>query len=466
MASFRHSVAFRMALGYGLLLLISVALISTVFYVGTAGLIARNIDAQLGAMSRRLVQIHDEAGQPALEHEIHELLTDDRDADTEVYLLVDPAGRKLIGNLTAWPTLSERGNGLLKEQVKRLGRDSVSRLLVYRFADGSQLVVGRDMQDQHDLQRMILSALALGGLMALVLAVVGARVFRAQLKRQLNAIHRTTSEISAGELQKRIDVGNSQDEFAIVARDINAMLDEIQRLMDTTRNVSNAIAHDLRTPLGRIRGALEHALQEQAPQEQTPQPQQPSERLTSSAHYAIDEIDALTAVLDRLLQIAEAESGVRRQHFERLRLSDLAGDLVELYQPAAESEGIQLDFAAEGEPYVEVDRDLLASTLANLLDNALKYAGRGAQVQVRVGGGASQAYLVVQDDGPGIPSALMSRVTERFFRIDASRHQRGNGLGLSIVEAVVTLHRGTLSLSDAAPGLRVQIALPANLSKS
>jgi len=412
------------------------------------------------------VQIHDEAGQPALEHEIHELLTDDRDADTEVYLLVDPTGRKLIGNLTAWPTLGARGNGLVKEQVKRLGRDSVSRLLVQRFADGSQLVVGRDMQDQHDLQRMILSALALGGLMALVLAVAGARVFRAQLKRQLNAIHRTTTEISAGELQKRIDVGNSQDEFAIVARDINAMLDEIQRLMDTTRNVSNAIAHDLRTPLGRIRGALEHALQEPALQEQALQPRQPTERLAASAHYAIDEIDALTAVLDRLLQIAEAESGVRRQHFERLRLADLVGDIIELYQPAAESEGIQLRFAVEGEPYVEVDRDLIASTLANLLDNALKYAGGGAQVRVRVASDASHAYLVVQDDGPGIPAALISRVTERFFRIDASRHQRGNGLGLSIVEAVVALHRGTLTLSDAAPGLRVQIALPANLSKS
>lgn len=450
MASFRHSVVFRMAMGYGLLLLVSVALISSVFYIGTAGLLARNIDNQLTATSRRLIQIRDQAGQTALEQEIHALLTDDRDMDTEVYLLVDPAGHKILGNLTAWSGLSGHDNRLVRQQVKRLGRDSVSRLLVYRFADGTDLVVGRDMQDQHDLEHMILVALGLGGLGALVLAAAGAWLFRAQLKRQLQAIHRTTTEISAGNLDQRIDVGRSQDEFAVVARDINAMLDEIERLMDTARNISNAIAHDMRTPLGRIRGALEDALRFR----------QPQEKLPGSAQYAIDEIDALTAVLDKLLQIAEAESGVRRQYFEQVPLGEVISDIVELYRPAAENEGMQLSLQVEGDPPVAVDRDLIASVTANLLDNALKYAGRGAHVQVRILHDNHNVQLVVQDDGPGIPAKAIGRVTERFFRVDASRHQRGNGLGLSIVAAVVALHRGTLALEDALPGLKVCITLP------
>ncbi|WP_266160769.1 sensor histidine kinase [Dyella silvatica] len=455
MASFRHSVVFRMTVGYGLLLMVSVALISTVFYVGTAGLLARNIDKQLTVTSHRLIQIRQQGGAAALEREIHALLTDNQDVDTEVYLLIDPAGQKIAGNLTAWPTLATVNDQLVRQQVKRLGRDSISRLLSYRFQDGTTLVVGRDLQDQHDLERMVLTALGLGGLMALVLAAAGAWLFRAQLQRQLMAIHHTTTEIAAGHLDRRIEVGKSQDEFAIVAHDVNAMLEEIERLMDTARNVSNAIAHDLRTPLGRIRGSLEDALRLH----------QPADKLSHSAQYAIDEIDALIMVFDKLLQIAEAESGVRRQPFDLLSLGEVASDLLELYQPAAENEGMQLTLTVDGEPMVHADRDLLASVLANLLDNALKYAGRGAQVQIRVDADPidakpSDARIVVCDNGPGIPLDAIERATERFFRADSSRSLRGNGLGLSIVAATVALHRGRLTLENAQPGLRVIIALP------
>ncbi|MFC5740968.1 sensor histidine kinase [Dyella tabacisoli] len=456
MASFRHSVVFRMTAGYGLLLLISVALISTVFYVGTAGLLARNIDKQLTSISRHLIQVRQQEGPQALERDIHALLTDNQDVDTEVYLLIDPSGRKIAGNLTAWPTLPTANDQLVKQQVKRLGRDSISRLLSYRFQDGTTLVVGRDLQDQHDLERMVLVALSLGGVMALVLAAAGAWLFRAQLQKQLMAIHRTTTEIAAGHLDRRIEVGKSQDEFAIVAHDVNIMLEEIERLMDTARDVSNAIAHDLRTPLGRIRGSLEDALR----------PHHPADKLPYSAQYAIDEIDALIVVFDKLLQIAEAESGVRRQPFDQLPLREVASDLVELYQPAAENQGVALSLLVEGEPVVNADRDLIAGVLANLLDNALKYAGHGAQVQVRIEcdpaqGRPPEARIVVRDYGPGIPADALERATERFFRADTSRSLRGNGLGLSIVAASVALHRGRLTLENAHPGLRVTIALPA-----
>ncbi|WP_090450412.1 HAMP domain-containing sensor histidine kinase [Dyella sp. OK004] len=450
LAGFRHSVVFRMAAGYGLLLLLSVGVVSAIFYVGTAGLLARNIDKQLSLTSRRLIQLHDHQGIAALQQEVHTLLTDDQDVNTEIYQLTAADGRQLVGNLTAWTWPVGESDARVERHVRRLGRDTLARLLIHRFPDGAVLVVGRDLQDQRDLERMILTALAAGGLIALVLAAGGALLFRAQLQRQLQAIHRTTSEVAAGQLDRRIAVGRSRDEFAVVANDVNRMLDEIERLMDTARNVSNAIAHDLRTPLGRIRAALEDALRSQ----------HPLDRLQGSAQYAIDEIDTLITLFDKLLQIAEAESGLRRQRFDVLPLREVVGDIVELYQPAAENEGMNLSLSIDGEPTVSADRDLLASIMANLLDNALKYAGHGASVQVAVRGNQDHVHIEVTDNGPGIPPHAIERATERFFRLDASRHLRGNGLGLSIVAAVVALHHGTLALEDARPGLRVVIALP------
>lgn len=456
MASFRHSVVFRMSAGYGALLLLSVALISTVFYIGTAGLLGRNIDTQLRSTSRHLVQVRELQGNDVLVREIHNLLSDNQDSDTEIYLLLDREGHKLIGNLTAWPRPATIADGLQEVEVERVGKQSSSRLLTYRFADGHILLVGRDMQDVRELEHMVLVALGLGGLLAILLAGAGSILFRDQLQRQLKAIHRATTEIAAGRLDRRIAIGHSKDEFAVVARDVNDMLDEIERLMDTSRQVSNAIAHDLRTPLGRIRAALEQALR--SPQR--------SERLPQGAQYAIDEIDSLITVLDKLLQIAEAESGVRRQSFEPLPVRELLDDIIELYQPAAESLSIQLTHSVEGEPQIFADRHLLAGTLANLLDNAFKYAGQGATVAVHAAQAGERVAMTVQDNGPGIPAAALSRATERFFRVDASRHQRGNGLGLSIVAAVVSLHRGQLTLENTSPGLKVSMQLPAaNLSK-
>ncbi|QNK01902.1 sensor histidine kinase [Dyella telluris] len=457
LSDFRHSVVFRMAAGYGVLLLLSVTLIAAVFYVGTAGILRSNIDEQLRSRSRQLVQEEHQHGIGALAKDIHDLLTDNQDTDTEIYLLLDPHGRKLIGNLTAWPATAVATDGLHQLEVDRLDRHSSSRLLTHRFADGSTLLVGRDMQDVRTLERLIEVAFAIGGLFALLLAGGGALLFRSQLQRQLKAIHRTTTAVSAGRLDRRIAVGRPRDEFAIVARDVNDMLDQIERLMDNTRQVSNAIAHDLRTPLGRVRATLEQALR--SPHRQT--------RLPHDAQYAIDEIDGLITVLDKMLQIAEAESGVRRGSFEAVPLRGLLADIVELYQPAAEMRSIHLRFAVDGEPAVLADRHLLANVLANLLDNAFKYAGEGAHVDMKAALAGEWVRISVQDDGPGIPDEALARATERFFRVDASRHQRGNGLGLSIVAAVVALHGGRLTLENTTPGLRVAIDLPpANLSKS
>jgi signal transduction histidine kinase len=323
-------------------------------------------------------------------------------------------------------------------------------LLPQLLPDGSILVVGRDMQDQREIERLVWHALFAGGAAALLLAIGGALLFRRQLEHRVSAIRRTAREIEAGDLTRRIPISGVEDEFARLNREINSMLDRIEHLMDGVRHVSNAIAHDLRTPLGRIRSRLEEALR----------CSDSTAQLAATARFAIRQVDDLIRMLDKLLQIAEAESGARRQSFTLVPLGTVVSDVVELYDATAEAEGITLVTEIEGEPVTLGDKNLLTSALVNLIDNALKYAGSGATVRVRATQGRDTVSMVVQDDGPGIPLAERSRVIERFYRLDGSRSLPGNGLGLSIVTAITSLHRGKLSLEDAAPGLIAGIVLP------
>ena len=448
MPSFRHSVVFRLVIGYGALVLFTVGLASAVFYVNTSGLMQRNVDRQLAAQSRRLDELDRQQGIAAVIVEVHELLTDDKDIETENYLLLDPQGAKLIGNLGDWPSSQVADGEIVERTVSRLGKPSHSRLLQRHLDDGAVLVVGRDMRDLDELTVLIREALAVGIGVALMLTIAGAGIFRWQLERQLGVVHRATLEIGAGNLGKRLDLGDGRDEFARIGRDVNRMLDDIERLMNTARTVSNAIAHDLRTPLGRARSSLENALRFD------------EEHLRDTARSAIDEIDGVIALFDRLLQIAEAEAGVRRQSFVRFSLAGVAADIVELYEPAAEQEEMKLELDAVEDPLVLGDRDLVAHMLANLLDNAIKYAGRGTRVRVRITATDNTARLLVEDNGAGMPSEHLERATERFYRGDAGRTRPGNGLGLAIVSALVSLHEGALILEDAGPGLRVRIQLP------
>jgi signal transduction histidine kinase len=426
------------------------SVISAAFYFGTVGLLARGTDAKLLSLSHRLAEHFASRGETALRREIEQLLADGIEQDTEVYLLVAPDGRKLVGNIFGWTQKNAPLDHLTDLAVMRNGRPSLSRLLPRQLPDGSILVVGRDLQDQREIERLVWHALLAGGATALLLTIGGAVLFRRQIEHRVAAIRRTASEIEAGDLSRRIPISDVEDEFARLNRDINRMLDRIEVLMNGVRHVSNAIAHDLRTPLGRIRSWLEEALSHGDNREQ----------LADAARFAIQRVDELIQMLDRLLQIAEAESGARRQSFSPVPLAAVLSDVVELYDATAEEEGITLISEVEGRPVVLGDKDLLTSALANLVDNALKYSGSGSTVQVRANQGRDTVSMEVRDDGPGIPPSERARVVDRFYRLDQSRSLPGNGLGLSIVAATASLHCGKLDLADASPGLVARIVLP------
>jgi signal transduction histidine kinase len=444
----RASIAAKLVLGYGLLGTASIVVVSAVFYSGTIGVLDENIDGHIVAQSDRLLD-HAGGRQPtALPAEVRRQLSDGIDSDREIFQLVDAAGAALAGNLGSWP-VAGREPEMVSTLVTRNGRRTPARLYLRPLSEGGTLIVGRDLSEQEAVRSVIWRALLAGAGVSLLLTVAGALLFRRGIEGRLGEIRRTAAQIEAGDLSPRIPV-TGNDEFALLNRDINRMLDRIELLMEGIRHVSNAIAHDLRTPLSRIRGRLDDALRHEMT----------VPRLSGAAHDAIDDIDDLIRLFERLLQIAEAESGMRTRLFERLDLGRIVADIGEMYEASAEDSGIALAVDAPASLYVDGDRNLLASAVASLLDNAIKYAGPGAVIKVRAGLYHGQASIAVHDNGPGIPDTERDKVTQRFYRLDKSRHLPGNGLGLAIVSTTATSHGGALVLEDGAPGLIARIVLP------
>ena len=448
MRNLHRSIAARLALGYGVLVVVSISIVCAVFYFGTIGVLDRSVDRKLTLLSERLAALYEQGGSSRTTAEIAHLLTDRTDSDTEIFLLVDADGRRVAGNLSSWPDVGSPVGHLLHRDVTREGRRVPARMLIRDLAGGARLFVGRDMEEGKSIRSLVLRSLAYGGGAAILLVVAGAWLFRRQLEARIGQIRRTAGEIEAGDLSRRIPV-SSEDEFGLLSRDINRMLDRIEHLMEGVRHVSNAIAHDLRTPLGRIRNKLDGALRQQ----------QGVAGYESAAQAAIDDIDDLTRVFDKLLQIAAAESGMRPENFDDIDLHQIGSDIVEMYEATADEQGVLLvQMYGDGVP-ARGDRNLLGSALASLVDNAIKYAGPGATVEVSAGSDAQGNWLAVRDNGPGVPKEELPKLTQRFYRLDKSRHLPGNGLGLSIVAAIAALHGGSLEIEDAAPGLRARLRL-------
>ncbi|RTL47392.1 MAG: HAMP domain-containing histidine kinase [Rhodocyclaceae bacterium] len=458
-----NSVAFRLALMCGGLVLISVMLFSAVLYVGTVGVLSQEADSKIVSITAKLNDYFDGKGPAALRAKIDQSLADSVDADTEIYLLLNRDGQKVVGNVAPWKGETIRLDKVTERSLLRDdGRRSIGRVLVHRLPDGSLLMVGRDMNDLREITRLIFRALEAAGSIAVLLAIGGTLIFRHVIERRIRKIRYTALAIESGNLSLRIPDYGHQDEFSRLGNDLNRMLDRIEHLMEGVRHVSNVIAHNLRTPLGRIRAHLDESFRGG----------NDAEVLAREASFAIDEVDGLVTVLDKLLQIAEAESGTRRQPFELVDLDAVITNVADLYDAAAEAEGINLAVHVSHTPKVLGDKDLIASAVSNLLDNAFKYAGKGASIIIDVFEEREGVVLQVHDNGPGIPSSERDKVLQRFYRLD--REQPGYGLGLSIVSAIALMHGATFSLEDAAPGLLARFVFPsnrkehaaANLSKS
>ncbi|MDR3530841.1 MAG: HAMP domain-containing sensor histidine kinase [Rhodopila sp.] len=443
-----RSAGFRFGAIYALLLALSATALALFLWWATAGLLDRQTEAAINADAQGLSERWADGGLPALVVTIEDRLAQNIDDDA-IYLLTDANMKRIAGNLASWPPSVTTAGPWYELRVMRAGIRSLASVQRYELPGGFHLLIGRDVQVRAQLRALLTDALLWAAIVVILMATVGALVVRNLFRRTLANISTTAAAIAGGDFAKRVRLTGRGDEFDQVAEVINEMLDRIGRLMDGVRQVSNAIAHDLRTPITRARTRLEDA----ALHAETP------DDLRAAIERAIMDLDGIVGVFQALLRIAEIEAGSRRSSFARLDIVPLLAEVADLYDALAEERGIVLK--VETPPAVPAygDKAMIQQAIANLVDNAMKFSPEGGTVQLKVSV-SSMVFIAVSDQGPGIPPAEREKATNRFYRGESSRSTPGSGLGLSLVLAVAHLHGGDLRLEDNNPGLRAILTLP------
>ncbi len=371
-------------------------------------------------------------------------------AGERILLLADGSLRPLAGNLTAWPRGIPDEPGSYTLPIDLDGQRSTVSIVRTALPGGYNLLVGRDVERYAPLERRFWSGLAAAVAVLLVAGLLGGILIRRALLSRIQSIQQTVAAIMRGDLSHRLQVRPSGDELNTLAQTINRLLEQIEQLVHGVANVSNSIAHDLRTPLAELRSRLEELSLTRPSTEETFQ----------EIDAAVSDVDSVIRIFNALLRLAEIDAGMRRSGFVEVDVADLTAKAVEFYLPAAELENLSFVFRDPGPVLVRGDRVLLAQAINNLVDNALKYVGKGGRITVEVLRRTDgMVAIAVSDNGPGIPDAEKPKVAQRFYRGDTSRGTPGVGLGLSLVEAVAKLHGGALELADNHPGLRARITL-------
>ncbi len=449
LAELLRSASVRLAAVYAVLFGLSAVVFMLFLWWATAGLLEQEVESAIHSDAQALAESFGEGGLPALALTIGERLDQDVD-DAAIYLLVDGNGARLAGNLERWPKPVTSTALWYELPISRAGNKGLAELHAYRLPGGDLLLIGRDIRGRDMLRRLLGQTLVYALLVVGALSTLGAIVVRNLFHRMVSNVAGTASRIAAGDLGQRVPLVGSGDEFDQVALTINDMLDRIARLMDGVRQVSNSIAHDLRTPITRARAELEDALRT------TRDP----DELRAAIERGVDDLDGITKVFEALLRISEIEAGARRSAFAVFDAAPLLAGLGEFYAALAEDRGVTLAVAGPPTLMLRGDRALLQQAVANLLDNALKFTPAGSTVRLEAHRRENRVMIRVIDGGPGIPEADRPRAVERFFRGETARNTPGSGLGLALVQAVMQLHGGELRLADAAPGLSATLCLP------
>ena len=453
-----RTTAFKLTLVYlGIFVLFAASLLAY-FALNTRRLITEQITATVNG---EVTGLSEQYGQGGLRRLVIVVDVRSRRPGSSLYLVTTPSGEGLAGNVGSLePGVLDRP-GWLETSYHRLespeGADHRALVRVVQLPGGFHLLVGRDLEERERLFGIIVNAGQWSLALVIVLGLLGGFFVSRRVLSRIDGMTGTAQTIMAGDLSGRLPVAGTGDELDRLADNVNAMLERIEALMRGLKEVSDNIAHDLKTPLTRLRNRCEQALRS----------------ATGEASYraalesTIAESDDLIRTFDALLMIARAESGQARENMTEFDASEIARDVGELYEPVADEKGIALKIDAPTAARVRGNRELVSQALANLIDNAIKYAGSNgkvngvpAEIVVKADNDGERITLSVADRGPGIPDADRARVVERFVRLEQSRSEPGSGLGLSLASAVARLHGGDLKLEDNNPGLRTTIALP------
>jgi signal transduction histidine kinase len=446
-----RSSALSLAIGYIVLGFAALVLFAAPLWYAWEGTIREGREEVLQADAQRLTDVYRHEGAEGLRSFI-ETRVRMQIAGDRILLLTDAKLQPLAGNLPAWPRPLPTAPGDYRLQID-MGERGIQTLIVHVALLGqNNLLVGRDNKLFAPLEKRFWYGLMGAVAVVLIAGLLIGFITHNALMTRVHSIRQTISAIIHGDLKHRLPTHLSNDELNTLSRTINGMLDQIELLVHGVRNVSNSIAHDLRTPLAELRSRLE-ALALIKPS---------SEETFAEIDGAVSDVDRVIRIFDALLRLAEIDAGLRRSGFVTVDVADLAASAVEFYEPAAELKNIALTFQSTGPAEISGDPVLLAQALSNLIDNALKYAPDDGAIDVGVARrGDGLVEITVSDNGPGITDTEKVKVVERFYRGDASRGTPGVGLGLSLVQAVAKLHGSALELIDRHPGVRVVLALPA-----
>jgi signal transduction histidine kinase len=444
-----RSSALSLALGYVALGLTALVLFAAPLWYAWQVTIQDGRAEILQADAQRLTDIYKRDGADAVKTFIDTRVSL-QIAGERILLLTDASLHPLAGNLHAWPATVPQTPGNYTIPVK--GNNGDQQTLVHvAVLGGDYLLVGRDNALFQPLQTRFWYGLSAAVAVLCIAGLLVGLITRRALMSRVHSIRQTVSAIIHGDLKHRLPTHLSDDELNTLSLTINGMLDQIELLVHGVRNVSNSIAHDLRTPLAELRSRLEELSLIRPSTEET----------YAEIDGAVADVDRVIRIFDALLRLAEIDAGMRRSGFVSLDVSDLAANAVEFYEPAAELKAIDLKMRSNGPLLVSADPVLLAQALSNLIDNALKYAPHRGSIEVAVQRlDDLRAEVSVSDNGPGIDDEEKTKVMQRFYRGDASRGTPGVGLGLSLVQAVAKLHGSALELRDNGPGLRVVMTVP------
>ena len=452
-----RSTAFRLTLVYLAVFAIFAASLLVYFALSTGRLITGQITETVGAEIRGLTDQYNTLGLRRL---VFIVENRSRRPGSFLYLVTTPTGEGLAGNVgTLAPGVLDKP-GWSETAYRRAedpeGTEHQALVQVVQLPSGFRLLVGRDLEERDRMREIVVAAGQWSIALVVVLGLAGGFFVARRVLRRFDAVTATTQTIMAGDLSRRLPVMGTGDELDRLAGNVNAMLDRIEALMRGMKEVSDNIAHDLKTPLTRLRNRSEAALRTARSESE----------YRAALEATIEESDGLIRTFNALLMIARAESGQARDNMHEFDAAGIVQGVAELYEPVAEEKGLALIVDAPTPATIRGNRELLSQALANLVDNAIKYArpqaDQPAEIRVEVKREGDRVLMTVADRGPGIAAADRERVVERFVRLEQSRSEPGSGLGLSLASAVARLHGGELRLEDNAPGLRVTLALPAH----
>ena len=451
-AIFRTGV-FQLTILYFILFGGSVAALGWFIYFSTVGFLERQTQEVIEAEVNSLVEQVDSGATERSLAAIIDGRMRQTDEERSVYLLVDGRLNIVAGNLPFWPREFDAFTWVQFEIAETNPGSDAGAIPILAYVRplgsiGHRLLVGREISELEQLNQNFRRASILGLGLTMSLALAGGLALAWSARRRVVQLNRTTRRIIAGDLSQRVPIDGVRDEHTELAESVNSMLDQIEHLMAGLRHVGDSIAHDLRSPLTRLKTRLELLAGEDPPGH-------------NSVEECLAQADGLLATFNAMLRIARIETGAYRSAFANLDLGSIAIDVADLYQANAEDQLVEIRRHIVDKAIIFGDRELLAQALTNLLDNALKHTPAGGHIEVEVRRSGDRVVVIVADSGPGIPAEARERVLQRFARLDESRSKPGNGLGLALVRAVCDQHDGTVTLTDNGPGLRVTISLPA-----